>query len=70
MLSLVRAKILMGIEVSCTDRMDLWIMEEKVRDEMSWVVGTDMYASPCVKQSAPGKLLYRTGSSAPCSAIT
>ena len=41
-------------------------MEEKVRDEMSWAVGTDMYASLCVKQSASGKLLSGAGSSAPC----
>ena len=31
----------MGIEISCTDRIDLWIWEEKVRDEMNWEIGTD-----------------------------
>ena len=69
-LLLMKAKILMGIEVSCTDRIDLWIWEEKVRDEMNWEIGTDTYTPPCVKQTASGKLLNSTGSSAPCSVIT
>ena len=53
-----------------TDRIDLWIWEEKVRDEMNWEIGTDTYTPPCVKQTASGKLLNSTGSSAPCSVIT
>ena len=47
----------MGIAVSCTDRIDLWILEEKVRNEMNWEIETDIYTPPCVKQTASGKLL-------------
>ena len=31
---------------------------------------TDIYTQPCVKQTASGKLLYSTGSSAWCSVMT
>ena len=54
---LMRAKISMGIAVSCTDRIDLWILEENVRKEMNWEIETDIYTPPCVKQTASGKLL-------------
>ena len=38
--------------------------------EMNWETGTDIYALPCEKQIASGKLLYNTESSAPCSVVT
>ena len=40
------------------------------RGGMNWVIGIDIYTLPCVKQIASGKLLYSTGNSARCSAVT
>lgn len=39
-------------------------------DEMNWEIEIDIYASPCVKEIASGKLPYNTGSSAQCSEMT
>ena len=36
----------------------------------NWETGTDIYTLPRVKHTASGKLLYSTGSSAPCSMMT
>lgn len=46
----MRATISMGIAVSCTDRIDLWILEEKVRNEMVGIE-TDIYTPPCKTDS-------------------
>ena len=37
---------------------------------MNWESRTDIYALPCIKQLASGKLQFNTGSSALCSVIT
>ena len=37
---------------------------------MSWGIGVDIRALPCVKQIASGHLLNSMGSSAPCSLVT
>ena len=37
---------------------------------MNWEIRTDTYTLPSVKQTAHGKLLYSTGCSAQCSAMT
>ena len=36
----------------------------------NWEMRIDIYTLPCVKQTASGKLLYSTGSSARCSVVT
>ena len=38
--------------------------------ENNWEIRTDIYALPCVKEMAHGKLLYSTGSSAWRSVMT
>ena len=37
---------------------------------MNWEIRVDVYKLPCVKYRASGKLLYSTGNSAQCSAVT
>ena len=37
---------------------------------MNWEVGTDIYALPCIKETASENLLESTGSSAWCSVMT
>ena len=37
---------------------------------MNWEIKIDIYTWPCIKWIASGKLLYTTGSSAQCSAMT
>lgn len=37
---------------------------------MNWESGTGIYTLPCVKQTAGGKLLHNTGSSAQCTVMT
>ena len=36
---------------------------------MNWESGIDIYTLPCVKQTAGGKLLHSTGSSAQCTVM-
>ena len=38
--------------------------------KMHWEIRTDTFTLPCMKQTACGKLLYSTGGSAQCSAMT